>query len=63
MQRKISLPHLVLAVGLVLLAVWLGVTVGNALGSAYALIAALIVTTRGLERPTEPTPVRVEVEP
>lgn len=63
MQRKISLPHLVLAAGLVLLAVWLGVTLDNTLGSAYALIAALIVMTRGIERPAQPAPVRVEVEP
>ncbi len=63
MQRKISPAHLVLAAGLVLLAVWLGVTLDNALGSAYALIAAVIVTSRGLERPAEPAPVRVEVEP
>ena len=63
MTRKTSRLHLVFAAGLVLLAVWLSAVLGNGLGAAYALIAALVVVTRAVERPAEPVPVRVEVEP
>ena len=62
MQRNLSRPHLLLAAGLVLLAVWLVASAGNGLGAAYALIAAVVVLTRAVERPAEPVPVRVEVE-
>ncbi len=58
-----SLPHLVTAAGLVVLAAWLGLASGNALGALYSLIAATLVATRGVERPCQPVPVRVEVEP
>ena len=63
MQHTVSRPHALLAVGLVVLAVALGAITGNGLGAAYALIAALVVTTRAFEPPRAPAPVRVEVEP
>ena len=58
-----SLPHLVTAAGLVVLAAWLGLASGNALGATYSLIAATVVATRAVDRPVQPTPIRLEVEP
>lgn len=62
-QRNLSRPHLVLAAGLVVLAAWLGALEGNALGTAYAVIATLVVLTRAVEHPVVATPVRVGLEP
>ena len=63
MSHRISLPHLVISTALVVLAAWLGLVAGNALGGTYSLIAAALVASRAVDRSTEPTPVRVEVEP
>ena len=61
--HTVSRPHGLLAAGLVILAIGLGAVVGNGLGAADALIAALVVATRAVERPDDPIPATVEVEP
>jgi hypothetical protein len=53
----------VISTGLVVLAAWLGLVAGNALGATYSLIAATLVATRAVDRPAQPAPIRVEVEP
>ncbi len=63
MSHRISLPHLVISTGLIVLAAWLGLVAGNALGATYSLIAATLVATRAVDRPAQPAPIRVEVEP
>ena len=62
MSHRISLPHLVISTGLVVLAAWLGLVAGNALGATYSLIAAIVVATRAVDRAAQPTPIRLEVE-
>lgn len=63
MHHRPSLPHLAIVAGLVVLAAWLGLASGNALGAAYSLIAAIVVLSSAFEPSVEPAPVRVEVEP
>ena len=63
MQLHPSLPYLVITTALVVLAAWLGLVSGNALGATYSLIAATLVATRAVDRPAQPAPLRVEVEP
>ena len=63
MSHRISLPHLVISTGLVVIAAWLGLVAGNALGATYSLIAATLVATRAVDQPAQPAPIRVEVEP
>ena len=63
MSHPISLPYLVISTALVVLAAWLGLASGNALGATYSLIAATLVATRAVDRPAQPAPIRVEVEP
>ena len=63
MQLHPSLPYLVITTALVVLAAWLQLVSGNSLGAAYSLIAAVVVLTRGVDRPGDRAPIRVKVEP
>ena len=63
MQRSLSLPHVVVAIGLVLIAGWLGLVSGNLLGAVYGLIAATLAAARSIEPATPPAPATVRVEP
>lgn len=63
MQHTLSLPHLAIAAGLVVLAGWLALALGNPLGALYSLIAASLVASRGFEATPRPALARVEDEP
>lgn len=63
MQLHPSLPYLVITTALVVLAAWLGLVSGNALGATYSLIAAVVVLTRAVDRPSDRAPIQVKVEP